>query len=155
MQFSNLIAAKTIPCYKLKNQAYSFEEYSRPQHLLAYSSYQTNPRHPLKWEDHAAQSSVCRTHLGRWINDWYCLSLSFQRRSTFLPSTTAFLVLARKTASAISPRRGVSPMPKSRMMLNHILNVTSAGRPPSTCWHVRSTMMAIYASSTSPILRSC
>jgi len=54
--------------------------------------------------------------------------------------------------SAISPKKGTSPMPKSRTMLTYIFALTSAGRPPSTCSQVRRTMMAMNASITSPIL---
>jgi hypothetical protein len=54
--------------------------------------------------------------------------------------------------SAISPRKGTSPMPKSSTILNNIFTLTGFGRPPSTCWHVLKTIIAINASITSPIL---
>jgi hypothetical protein len=47
---------------------------------------------------------------------------------------------------------GTKPIAKSIMMLKYIFVVTSAGSPPSTCWHVRRTIIAIMASRTSPIL---
>lgn len=46
---------------------------------------------------------------------------------------------------------GTSPIPKSTIMLNIIFACTSFGSPPSTCWQVRSTIIAMNASMTSPI----
>jgi hypothetical protein len=52
----------------------------------------------------------------------------------------------------MSPRKGTSPMPKSSTILNNIFALTGFGRPPSTCWHVLKTIIAMNASITSPIL---
>jgi hypothetical protein len=52
----------------------------------------------------------------------------------------------------MSPRKGISPTPKSSTILNIIFALTSLGRPPSTCWHVLKTIIAMNASITSPIL---
>jgi hypothetical protein len=52
----------------------------------------------------------------------------------------------------MSPRKGTSPMPKSSTILNSIFALISFGRPPSTCWQVLRTIIAMNASITSPIL---
>jgi len=56
--------------------------------------------------------------------------------------------------SAMSPRKGTRPTPKSSTILNNIFALTSFGRPPSTCWQVLKTIIAMNASITSPMLGS-
>lgn len=54
--------------------------------------------------------------------------------------------------SAKSPITGIMPITKSSMILNIIFDLTLAGNPPSTCWQVRRTIIAMNASRTSPAL---
>lgn len=104
-------------------------------------------------------SSICLSNssgsvgsIGGVLCPWAFKALApFSRRN--FSSSTAFLVLARNRASAMSPKNGTRPTAKSRTILNIIFDLTLAGRPPSTCWHVRRTIMAIKASITSPTLQ--
>jgi len=68
--------------------------------------------------------------------------------------TQAFRVLARKTASARSPRNGTNPRPKSRITLKSMRDLMAGGSPPSICPQVLTTFQAKNISMKSPILES-
>ncbi len=80
------------------------------------------------------------------------MSLGAEQSRAVAVLTQAFRVLARKTASAMSPRNGTRPMAKSSAILKYMRDWIDVGRPPSIPSQARTTVQASSRSMRSPTL---